>query len=239
MDTSNLETAGNVGDQQRAQQRSDRLEMMFTLIMAVAAIGTAWAGFESSSWGGVQSKMSARSAALRMLSNRQAAEAGHQRTLDVITFTAWINAINQEIQTDPSAFPANGYIPRERTGSGFLYARFRSEFKPVFEHWLAQQPLRNPAAPSTPFVMPEYRLAAQAEADAVMAEAELHGSKAEEASQQSSRYMLMSVIFALVLFFVAVGNKVRSPKSRLLLLSMSAVLLLGAVATLASLPVVL
>ena len=212
--------------------------MLFTLIMAFAAIATAWSGFESSIWGGVQSQMTAKSSALRMQSNRKAAEAGQLRTLDVITFTAWINAINQEILADPSAFPAEGYVPRERTGSGFLYARFRSEFKPVFAHWLEQQPLRNPAAPSTPFVMPEYRLSAQSEADTLMVEAEHLSNKAQEASQQSSRYVLMSVLFALVLFFVAVGNKAQAPKSRLLLFGLSALLLVASVTTLATFPVV-
>ena len=53
-----------------------------------------------------------------MLSNRKAAEAGQLRTLDVITFTAWVNAINQEMQTDPSAFPGEGYVPLDE-----LYAR--------------------------------------------------------------------------------------------------------------------
>lgn len=219
-------------------RRSDRLEMLFTLIMAFAAIATAWSGFESSNWGGVQSQMTSKSSAFRMLSNRKAAEAGQLRTLDVITFTAWVNAINVEMQTDPSAFPAEGYVPRERTGSGFLYTRFRSEFKPVFEQWLDQQPLRNPAAPSTPFVMPEYRLSAQTEADTLMTEAEQFSNKAQEASQQSSRYVLMGVLFALVLFFVAVGNKAQSPKSRLLLFSLSALLLVASVATLATFPVV-
>ena len=220
------------------RQRSDRLEMLFTLIMAVAAIATAWSGFESSSWGSVQSQLTTKSSAMRMLSNRKAAEAGQLRTLDVITFTAWINAINQEMQTDPSAYPAEGYVPRERSGSGFLYARFRSEFKPVFGLWLEQQPLRNPAAASTPFVMPEYRLSAQAEADSLMAQAEQLSSKAQQASMQSSRYVLMSVLFALVLFFVAVGNKTQAPKSRLLLFGLSALLLVGSVATLATFPVV-
>ncbi len=239
MDTSNNETATRVDAPPRARQRDERLEMLFTLIMAFAAIGTAWSGFESSSWGSVQSNMTSQANALRLQSNRKATEAGQLRTLDVITFTAWITAINQEMQSDPSAYPAEGFVVRENTGSGFLYARFRSEFKPVLGRWLELQPLRNPAAPSTPFVMPEYQLSAQTEADALLMKAELHSNKAQAASKQSSRYMLMGVIFALVLFFVAVGNKAKSAKSRLLLFSMSVVLLLGAMATLASFPVVL
>ena len=221
------------------QRRSDRLEMLFTLIMALAAIGTAWSGFESSSWGSVQSRLTAQSSAKRIEANRKASEAGQLRTLDVITFTAWIGALNLETHADPSAFPAQGYVPRERTGSGFLYARFRSEFRPVFDAWLEQQPLRNPAAASTPFVMPEYRLAAQTQADALQEEAEQLTLKAQQASLHSGRYVLMGVLFALVLFFVAVGNKASSRRSRALLFGLSAVTLLASLTALATFPVVI
>ena len=218
-------------------RRSDRLEMLFTLIMALAAIGTAWSGFESSNWGSVQSRLTAQSSAKRIEASRKAAEAGQLRTLDVITFTAWIGAVNQETQADPSVFPAQGYVPRERTGSGFLYARFRSEFKPVFDAWLAQQPLRNPAAASTPFVMPQYQLAAQTQADALAEEAEQLTLQAQQASLVSGRYVLMGVLFALVLFFVAVGNKANGRRSRILLFGLSAITLLASLAALATFPV--
>ena len=207
--------------------------------MAMAAIATAWSGFESSSWGSVQSSFTAQSSAKRIEANRKATEAGQLRTLDVITFTEWIGAVNLETHADPSAFPAQGYVPRERTGSGFLYARFRSEFRPVFDAWLAQQPLRNPAAASTPFVMPEYRLTAQDQADALSDEAERLTLKAQEASMLASRYVLMSVLFALVLFCVAVGNKASGRRSRILLFGLSALTLLASLIALATFPVVI
>ena len=47
----------------------------------------------------------------------------------------------------------------------------------------------------------------------------------------------MSVLFALVLFFVAVGNKAKSTKSRHLLFGLSALLLVASIATLATFPV--
>lgn len=222
----------------RTQRRSDRLEMLFTLIMAFAAIGTAWAGFESANWNSLQSRYATQSSAVRMQSNRKASQAGQLRILDEIMFTQWIGALNLEMQVDPSAFPEQGYVPRERSGSGFLHARFRDEFKPAFNAWLAQQPLRNPQAPSTPFVMSEYRLASQDQADALTDQAEQLTLKAQEANLVSGRYVLMSVLFALVLFFVAVGNKASGRRSRILLFSLSALTLLATLATLATFPVV-
>ncbi len=223
--------------EQRAQRRTDRLEMLFTVIMALAAIGTAWAGFESSKWGGVQSRLNSEASAARTDANRKFNEAGQLRTLDVVTFTQWLTALNTEIQTDSSAFPGEGYVPNPRSGSGFLYTRFRDEFRPAFDAWLAQQPLRNPEAPKTPFVMSEYRLAAQVEAEELVARAESKVSESQAASLLSDNYVLTGVLFALVLFFVAVGNKANSRLSRWLLFGLSSVTFLATLGVLATFPV--
>lgn len=223
--------------EQRAQRRTDRLEMLFTVIMALAAIGTAWAGFESSKWGGVQSRLNSEASAARTDANRKFNEAGQLRTLDVVTFTQWLTALNTEIQTDSSAFPGEGYVPNPRSGSGFLYTRFRDEFRPAFDAWLAQQPLRNPEAPKTPFVMSEYRLAVQVEAEELVARAESKVSESQAASLLSDNYVLTGVLFALVLFFVAVGNKANSRLSRWLLFSLSSVTFLATLGVLATFPV--
>lgn len=231
-------TEGDASVAHVTQRSTDRLELLFAVIMAFAAIGTAWSGFESANWGGVQSRFTAQSSTVRSEANRKFTEAGQLRILDVMIFTQWLGALNVEIHADPSAFPDNGYQPREGTGSGFLYARFRSEFRPAFDAWLAERPLRNPAAPGTPFVMPEYRIQAQEQAEVLHAQAEQLAVQAQEASRLSGKYVLMSVLFALVLFFVAVGNKASGRRSRVLLFTLSAVTLVASLATLASFPVV-
>lgn len=224
---------------ERAQRRTDRLEMLFTVIMALAAIGTAWAGFESSKWGGVQSRLNSEASAARTDANRKFNEAGELRTLDVVTFTQWLTALNTEIQVNPSAFPGEGYTPDPTSGSGFLYTRFRDEFRPAFDIWLAQQPLRNPEAAKTPFALPEYQLASQIEAEALVARAESKASESQAASQLSDNYVLTGVLFALVLFFVAVGNKANSKLSRTLLFGLSSLTFLATLGVLATFPVAL
>jgi hypothetical protein len=83
----------------------------------------------------------------------------------------------------------------------FLLERLRPEMKPAVDACLETRPLRNPDAPSSPFVMPEYRSAAQEEADR---QTELAASKTEEgiiANRNVSCYIFLTVLFALVLFF--------------------------------------
>ncbi len=233
------DTANEDPSAERAQRRTDRLEMLFTVIMALAAIGTAWAGFESAKWGGVQSRLNSEASAARTDANRKFGEAGQLRTLDVVTFTQWLTALNTEIQSDLSLFPGEGYVPDPARGSGFLYTRFRDEFKPAFDAWLAQKPLRNPQAAQTPFALPEYRLAAQVEAEELMAKAESRASESQAASELSDNYVLTGVLFALVLFFVAVGNKASSRLSRRLLFVLSSVTFLATLGVLATFPIAL
>ena len=55
---------------------------------------------------------------------------------------------------------------KEKELADFYFARFRAEFKPAVDAWVATRPLQNADAPLTPFAMPQYRVAAQAEARA-------------------------------------------------------------------------
>ena len=220
-----------------AQRRSDRLEMLFTMIMAMAAIATAWAGFESSKWGGIQSQLNIEAGAQRAQANRLFSEAGQLRSLDAIVFTQWLGALNIEIQVDPSAFPGQGYVPRENTVSAFLYARFRAEFRPAFDAWLEQQPLRNPDAPPTPFDMTQYQQASQIEAERLLALAEAKARRAMELDEVSNNYTLVSVMFALVLFFVAVGNKANTRFTRRLLFGLSLLTFLATLSVMLTFPV--
>lgn len=223
--------------ERRAQRRTDRLEMLFTLTMALAAIGTAWAGFESTKWRSLQGTDLAQASVARTEANRKFAEAGQLRTLDVITFTQWLNAVNAELRTDPGIVTADGYAPRDGSASKFLYDRFRPEFHSAFDAWLAERPLFNPDAPGTPFVMPDYHLASQAEAEEQLALAESLAARSHEAGALSDNYVLTSVLFALVLFFVAVGNKASSRTTRRLLFGLSAITFLGTLAVLSTFPV--
>ena len=63
--------------------------------------------------------------------------------LDVATFIAWTGA----------------YAANNTTLSDFYFKRFRAEFKPAVDAWVATKPLKNRAAPLTPFTMPQYQLA--------------------------------------------------------------------------------
>ncbi|WP_415947980.1 hypothetical protein [Streptomyces sp. KLOTTS4A1] len=213
-------------------------ELLLTAIIALAAVSTAWAGFQSAKWGGVQANSYASANAARTESTRQSTEAGQQVTIDVISFTSWLEALQQEILEDPSKRPEGSYEPDPESLSGQLFERFRSEFKPAVRAWLDTKPLANSkTAPPVPFAMPEYTLATEEEAARLLAEAERNSANARQANQRSDNYVLTAVLLALVLFFAAFTGKARKGVNRWVLYGLTVVALLVALGLLISYPV--
>lgn len=61
-------------------------EILSATLLAVVAIGTAWSGFQSAQWGGIQSIKFSRASSLRVESTRASTLAGQLVTIDVILF---------------------------------------------------------------------------------------------------------------------------------------------------------
>lgn len=194
-------------DKGGAGRWSGTLDVVLTVILALSAIATAWSGYQASQWGGEQSAATSRAAALRAEAERAGSTADTQRTIDVLAFLDWVDAMAEEADQHPSYATLTSYEPVTGTRASFLFHRFRDEFTSAFEAWIATGPLADRDAPPTPFEMPEYRLAAQDEADNLTAQAQELSLEASRANENSSKWVLMGVMFAMVLFFATVGSK--------------------------------
>ena len=127
------------------------------MLLAVAAVATAWSSYQATRWNGEQAKTASRVNKTRIEAARASDLANAQQQVDVATFMQWVDA----------------YARDESELVSFYQERFRAEFKPAFDAWIATKPLVTEGAPLTPFAMPEYRLAARAEAERLDAEAEV------------------------------------------------------------------
>ncbi|MGH3038175.1 MAG: hypothetical protein ACRDLZ_02020 [Gaiellaceae bacterium] len=191
------------------------------MLLALATVATAWSGYQASRWNGEQAKSFSRGNAARIESTRAESLANAQTQIDVATFTQWVDAYAQE----------------QAELADFYFARFRPEFKPAIDAWVATRPLRNPDAPLTPFATPEYQLAARAEAEALEADAETLSAAARANVQRATDYVLAVVLFATALFFAGMSARFRSHRLRVALVSFGVVTLLGTVAWIATFPV--
>jgi hypothetical protein len=201
--------------------RIDRIEILATVLLALAAVGTAWSSYQASRWNGEQAKSFSRATATRIESTRASSRADAQTEIDVATFTQWVNA----------------YALKRTELADFYFRRFRKEFKPAVTAWIATRPLRNADAPLTPFAMPEYRRAARAEAERLEANAEVLAAKARTDVQRATNYVLAVVLFAVALFFAGMSTKLRTRRLQAVLLALGSTVFLGTVIWLATLPI--
>lgn len=219
---------------------SDRVELVATIIMALAAIFTAWAAFESAKWGGEQATAFSKAGAARTESTRFDTRAGQLAGIDVATFIAWGDGVNSDVQDGLIVVgPGIPYEPTDRTISGFWFERMRPEFRPAFDEWVEVFFEDRENAPPTPFAMESYVLADAVEADRLQAEADAFAAEAGKANQNSDDYVLTVVAFALVLFFGGVSSKLNNQRNRILAVSVATVIFIGATVVLFSLPIIL
>jgi hypothetical protein len=200
---------------------NDRTELVATVLLAVAAVATAWSGYQATRWNGEQAKASSRTNAVRIDAARAQGLAEAQKEVDVATFIQWVDA----------------YAHRETELTTFYGRRFREEFKPAFAAWLATEPLTNANAPLTPFVMPQYVLAAEQEAERLDTEAEVSAAVVRRNIQRSSNYVLGVVLFSVALFFAGTSTKLTNPRLRAVAVGVGCVVFLGTLVWIASSPI--
>ncbi|HEU6445991.1 MAG TPA: hypothetical protein VFL61_13125, partial [Gaiellaceae bacterium] len=181
----------------------------------------AWCSYQATRWNGEQTKQSGTTNRLRLEAGRAQGLAEAQTQVDLATFVQWVDA----------------YALGRTELTDFYSRRFRKEFRPAFEAWLATRPLKNPNAPLSPFALPQYRLAATVEAERLDAEAAASSALRDRDIQRQSNYVLGVVLFAVALFLAGVGTKLDSRGLRRGLLACGYVVFLGTVAWIATFPI--
>ena len=195
--------------------------MLSAVLLALATVATAWSGYQASRWNGEQAKAFSKANSNRIESTRASNLATSQTQIDVATFVQWVDA----------------YAKKETRLADFYFKRFRAEFKPAVDAWIATKPLKNATAPLTPFAMPQYKLAAQEQADRLEREADAWAAKARANVGRSTNYVLCVVLFAAALFFAGMSAKLPDRRIRVVLLSFGIAVFLGTIVWLATFPV--
>ncbi len=207
-------------------ERRQRLFDSWTaIILAVAAVATAWATFQASQWSGTQSDAQSASSIARADAGRAATAATTDTIIDSQTWLSWIGAVDAG----------------QKAKADFLDNRFSPWLKVAQKDWLSGVKLDATGVPvvippGTPLELPSYVVPKQVESDADAARAEQLLADADVAAANSTRFVLLAVILALVLFFASVATKFSQPKAQVLLTVVSLVLLVVSVVRLLLLP---
>ena len=196
-------------------------EIVSAVLLSAATLATAWSGYQASRWNGEQAKAAARANAARVESAKATGVASRNAQIDIALFTQWVDA----------------YARGETTLTSFYRKRFRAEFKPAFDAWVASRPLRNPQAALSPFAMPQYVLEAETEAKQLEAAAEVAAAEARRNIQRGSNYVLAATLFAATLFFAGISTRLTRPGTRTAVLALGCLLFVGTLIWVATFPV--
>jgi hypothetical protein len=195
-------------------------EIIAVVLLAVTAILTAWSGFESSKWGGAMSISFSQASSARIEAARHDSDAVTRQAIQVGLFTQWVQAVG-----------AN-----DTKVSDFISARFPEPLATAFKDWVATHPLTNPSAPRSPFDMPSYKIPDRAAAAAADSRADAKFQTALRYNQRGDNYTVLTVLFAVVLFFAAMSTRITSYAVRWVLLGLAIATFLAGTGLLISLP---
>jgi hypothetical protein len=221
-----------------------RVELLITVVLAVASVLIAWAALQSAKWSGEQAIHFSEAGANRTESTRFDNRATSLILLDTQTFLQWGQAVQTEAilaaesgveRSDPTNFD-----PANPTLSGYFFSLFREEFRLRVVVWLEGGGASNPAG-SSPFLpFQDYideSVPAAAESARLAEVAEERSALARVDNQNSDDYVITVVILATVLFFAGVSNKMKSRPNQNLMVFLTLAMMTWGIVRLATLPI--
>jgi len=191
-------------------------ETIVLIVLSVTAVLTAWCGFESSKWSGEMSVAFSEASSSRIEAARQSgiANAGLQADL-----TIWGVYVQARAQGDTAL-------------ATYVEKRFTDHFLVAYRAWIAQGEPTN-----GPFKMKEYVPPGTTEAAAADQRADRRFADALVYNERGDNYALLTVLFALVLFFAAASTRLVRPNAQRILLGLAIIFLIAATVILATFPI--
>lgn len=201
-------------------KRRGWLELVLAIILSLTTLATTWCGYQARLWGSMQ----ATKQAAGDTAERKAAEdtiVGLQlRTFDGIVMLTYWDALRQKDAQTAEA----------------LVARMRPALRKAIEVSIAAGVLTNPEV-AGPLQRPEYVLAEEQSAKRLRDDANKLNDAAQAAGKVSGEYVLLTLMFASVLFFGGITGTFSSRNVRTGLGCVALILFLTTIWLLFALPV--
>ena len=169
------------------------LEIVEVSVLAIVAIATAYSGYQGTQWGGEQARLYGLASTTRFEAEAASTLGGQQLVTDSEFFTAWLQA----------------HAAGDAKLESMIAARFSPEYADAFQAWLATDPFTNPDAPPGPGFMPSYSNPLMAKAAQLNAQASAYFAAGTTARETANKYIRQTVLFASVLFLVAIAQRFR------------------------------
>jgi hypothetical protein len=201
------------------EERSERLELVATILLGLATVASAWCTYQAQLWDSEQLEKLGAAGALQSQSARALDVANRDALLDAATFA---NVLQAEGRGD------------NRTAA-FLAANARVPFRPLLHRWMATQRAPGGQPQGTPFEDPAYRDDLQKETVALQQKAEAAMRAGHIANSNSDLFVMRTVMLAMSLFFLGIAGQLNGRQARHLAVIFGAVILAGTLLSLLAL----
>lgn len=186
------------------------IDVTAVVLLSAGTLAASWCTYQAELWSGIQAQKYTAAGAVNVQAALASTRAARQEGIDIGLFVAWLRA-TAEGRVDLATF-------HER--------RFRPEFTPAFRKWVAAEPIRNPAAPVSPFALEEYRIAERERASALAEDAYRKFDEGRVANERSDVYVRNTVVLGGVVFLAGIAQVLKLPRHRLVLTVVAALLFL-------------
>ena len=191
-------------------------ETVVLIVLSITAVLTAWCGFQSSQWGGEMSIAFSEASSARIEAARQGGAANAARQADLTIWGVYVQARAQ----------------RDAALARYVEQRFSDHFRVAYRAWIAQgEPTPGP------FTMKEYVPPGTTEAAAADQRADSRFADALVYNLHGDNYTILTVLFALVLFFAAASSRLGSPRGQRILIGVAIAFLIAGTVVLATFPI--
>src|SRR5436305_9544997 len=206
----NVEVARQLGEHANHSQStaSHLLEIAEAIVLAIVAVATAWSGYQAALWTGRQAEFYGQAGKLRVQAQGAEAYANQERLYNASTVVEWLKA------------QAHG----DNKLADLFERRFLPEFRPAFEAWKRTDPLNNRSAPAGPQLMAEYRSSRTEQASQLEKKATDVFDEGTSAREDSDLYVRATVTLATVLLLIAISQRFRSSRARVVLAVIAGIL---------------
>ncbi|MDY6795172.1 MAG: hypothetical protein SWK76_07815 [Actinomycetota bacterium] len=190
------------------------VEILAAILLALAVVTSAWSAYQASLWGSEEARKFNDANADRVHASEQADQADQDLGIDTDLFVDYM-ALHHKGDTTGIEYFEN-YL-------------FSDELKAAVDAWWATDPFNNPDAPDTPFDMPEYGNTHLDKKNELEQNAQVKSDEAKQAIKHSDNYVMLTVLFASVLFFAGISTKFKAPHLRIIILCIGWILFVGSV----------
>jgi hypothetical protein len=176
------------------QERWEKVvEILEVAVLALVAIATSFSGLQGTQWGGEQARLYGLASTTRFEADAASTLGGQELVADASFFTAWLQA----------------HAAGDRELETMLERRFSPDYASAFHEWLATDPFQDPSAPPAPGYMPGFANPSMAKAATLNDQASVYFADGTAARETANKYIRQTVLFATVLFLIAIAQRFR------------------------------